>query len=169
MCLISFQRHFKCRGDKKALIVARIIQIFNIKEPEQSLKEFLSLGKSLSTGSFSFYFSLFSNKMKVNAGAQSKDLPLVTQPERKKFGPTQPREKWIIYRNAAAPENASVQHITTSLRSSFNTPPPEPLCWLWREANDNKLWHLQMTPALWMSSHAVRSWRTEVEEDNTLT
>lgn len=46
--------------------------------------------------------------------------------------------------------------------------PPEPLCWLLREANDNKLWHLQMTPALWMSSHAVRSWRTEAEVDNML-
>lgn len=92
MCLISFQQHSKCQGDKKALIVARKIQIFNIKEPEESLKEFLSLGKSLSTGSFSFYFSPFSNKMKVNAGAEFKDLPLVTQPERKNVGPTQPRE-----------------------------------------------------------------------------
>lgn len=122
MCLISFQQHFKHRGDKKALIVARIIQIFNIKEPEQSLKEFLSLGKSFSTGSFSFYFSPFSNKMKLNAGAECKDLPLVTQSERKNVGPTQPREKWIIYRDPAPPENASVQHITTSLCSSF-TPP----------------------------------------------
>lgn len=60
--------------------------------------------------------------MKVKAGAESKDLPLVTQPERKNLGPTQPREKWIIYRNAAAPEKASVQHITTSLFSSFKPP-----------------------------------------------